>query len=65
MVVPLRIFRHFELGQVVYHQILGTAICRRFALSYAIIFMGELEEGILSNKKFQPQLWLRYLDDTF
>ena len=50
-----------------YHQILGTAICRRFALPYAIIFIGELEEGILSNKKFQPLLWLwlRYLDDTF
>ena len=56
---------YFELGQNVFHQILGTAIGTKFALHYANIFMGRLEEEIFGSTEFQSLLWLRYLDDIF
>ena len=56
---------YFELGQYVYHQILGTAIGTKFALHYANIFRAGLEQEIFSNTEFQPLLWLRYMDNTF
>ena len=31
---------------------------------YAVIFMGDLEEGIL-NCSFKPLVWQRYTDDIF
>ena len=55
---------YLELGQDIYHQILGTAIGTIFAPNYANMFMAELEEEI-SSTEFQPLLWLRYLDDIF
>ena len=53
---------YFELGQDVYHQILGTAIGTKFASHYANIFMVGFEEEIFSSTEFQSLLWLRYLD---
>ena len=56
---------YLELGQDVYHQILGITIGTKFGLHYANIFMAGLEEEIFSSTEFQPLLWLRYLDDIF
>ena len=59
------IYLKHELGQDVYHQILGTAIGTKFAPHYVNIFMAGLEEEIFSSTEFQPLLWLRCLDDIF
>ena len=55
----------FEIGEVVYHQLLGTAIGTKFAPTYANLFMAGLEKKIFGNTNFKPLLWLRYLNDTF
>lgn len=56
---------YFELGKDAYHQILGTAIGRKFAPHYANIFMAGLEEKIFEKPPFQLYVQLRYLDDIF
>lgn len=56
---------HFELGQHVYHRILGTAIGTKFAPAYTNIFMARLEHKIYSSTEFQPLLSLHYLDSIF
>ena len=43
---------YFELGEDVYHQILGTAIAAKFPPHYSNNFMAELEEKIFSNTEF-------------
>ena len=43
----------------------GTAIGRKFAPPYSILFMAELEEEILSEIELKPYLWWRYIDDIF
>ena len=43
------IYLKHELGQDVYHQILGTAIGTKFAPHYVNIFMAGLEEEIFSS----------------
>ena len=55
----------FEIGEEVYHQLLGTAIGTKFAPSFANLFMAGLEKKIFENTNFKPLLWLRYLDDIF
>ena len=35
------------------------------APSYAIIFMHSIEERILKGTEYQPQKWLRFIDDVF
>ena len=55
----------FEIGEEVYHQLLGTAIGTKFAPTYANLFMAGLEKKIFENTNFKPLLWLRYLDDIF
>lgn len=40
---------------------MGTAL----APSYANLFMTELEEGMLSQSKSKPALWVHYIDDIF
>ena len=37
----------------------------KLAPSYANIFMGELEEKIVSSSDKQPLIWLRFIDDIF
>ena len=56
---------YFELGDEIFHQLLGTAIGTKFAPYYANIFMAELERKLFENNKFTPFLWLRFLDDIF
>ena len=54
---------YFELGDEIFHQLLGTAIGTKFAPNYANIFMAELERKLFVNNKFNPLLWLRFLHD--
>ena len=55
----------FEIGEEVYHQLLGKAIGTKFASTYVSLFMVELEKKIFENTNFKLLLWLRYLDDIF
>ena len=43
----------------------GTGIGTKFAPSYSILFMAELEKEILSEIEPRPCLWWRYIDDIF
>lgn len=55
----------FSFNHKYYHQIQGTAMGTRMAPSYANIFMGHLEQRLLSETTLQPNTWLRYIDDIF
>ena len=56
---------YFELGEKIFHQLLGTAIGTKFAPPYANIFMAGLEEQLFREYDITPLVWLRYLDDIF
>ena len=43
----------------------GTAMGTKMAPSYACLFMGDLERGILENSPDKPFLWVRFIDDIF
>ena len=43
----------------------GTAIGKKFASPFSILFMAELEEEILGKAEFKSYLWWRYIDDIF
>jgi hypothetical protein len=47
-----------------YLQINGTAMGTKMALSYANIFMGDLEERLLLLSLKQPLSWFRFIDDV-
>ena len=55
----------FEHNNVVYKQNQGTAIGKKFAPSYAILFVGDFEERALENYHLKPWVWWRYIDDIF
>ena len=55
----------FQLGEEVYHQLLGTGIETKFAPTYTNLFMAGLEKMVFENTNFKSLLWLRYLDDIF
>ena len=55
----------FRFNQKILNQLRGTAIGTKFAPSYAIIFMTELEERILEDIELQPRKWWRHIDDIF
>ncbi|XP_070562321.1 uncharacterized protein [Ptychodera flava] len=46
-------------------QIHGTAMGQKMAPSYAIIYMGDLEEKILQDAPSTPLLWHRFIDDIY
>ena len=48
-----------------YVQILGTAIGTKMAPSYASVFMGKLESGLLERAPTEPIFWRRFIDDIF
>jgi hypothetical protein len=59
-------FNSFIFNGLVYLQEVGTAIGTKLAPTYANIFMGRLENQILSNWTGRPpDLWRRYIDDIF
>lgn len=53
---------YFVFNDKFYLQIKGTAMGKRFAPSYANIFMANWEKEALSKCKIQPICYLRYLD---
>ena len=55
----------FQLNEKTLKQVRGTTIGTKFALTYAIAFMADLEENILEDNKLQPRTWCRYIDDIF
>ncbi len=48
-----------------FHQVSGTAMGKKFAPSYANIFMARWEEIALEKCPKQPECYFRYLDDIF
>lgn len=55
----------FEFNGEFYLQIKGTAMGKRFAPSYANIFMAAWEEDTLNKCHKKPYFYCRYLDDIF
>lgn len=55
----------FEFDYKYYLQIKGTAMGKRFAPSYANIFMASWEREALAKTTLQPVFYCRYLDDIF
>ena len=47
----------FEHNMRYFKQLQGTAIRKKFALSYAILFMGYLEDKILNYVVEKPIVW--------
>ena len=54
---------NFVFNDQHYLQVDGTSMGTKMAPSFANIFMGSLEERILSNVPYKPLSWLRYIDD--
>ena len=55
----------FIFSDVLWEQCHGTAMGTCMAPSYANLFMGMLEERLLSAATHSPRVWLRYIDDIF
>ena len=55
----------FEHNVTYFKQLNGTAIGTKFAPPYAILFMGYLEDKVLSSFVKKPLVWWRYIDDIF
>ena len=55
----------FQFGLDTYLQVKGTAMGKKFAPSYANIFMAQWEEDIIERATHKPQNWNRFLDDVF
>ena len=55
----------FEHNMRYFKQLNGTAIGTKFALPYAILFMGYFEDNILNSLVENPLVWWRYIDDIF
>ena len=56
---------NFEFNGSHYLQVGGTAMGTKLAPSYANIFMGDLEEKLLSKCPVKPYFWVRFIDDIF
>ena len=55
----------FEFDEKTFRQVHRTAIGTKFAPPYAILFMADLEEKILSAFEEKPMMWWRYIDNIF
>ena len=56
---------YFEHNSKTYKQEQGTAIGAKFAPSYAILYMSDLEEKAINTFHLKPWVWWRYIDDVF
>ena len=56
---------HFKFLAQNYLQMSGTAMGTKMAPSYANLFMGVLEQQMLSSYKYKPLAYFRYVDDIF
>ena len=55
----------FKFSKKTLKQKRGTAIETKFVPPYSIMFMAEVEEGILRKAEFKPYPCWRYIDDIF
>ena len=55
----------FQFDEKTFKQVRGTAIGTKFAPPYAILFMADLEEKILSASEKKPMICWRYIDNIF
>ena len=55
----------FQFNGENYLQIHGTAIGIKMAVTFANIFMNEVETKMLDESKIKPIVWKRYIDDVF
>ena len=53
----------FEFDGKFYKQLQGTAMGTKLAPAYANLFMGKLENAILSHAPLKPSFYRRYIDD--
>ena len=56
---------YFTHDSQIFKQIRGTAMGTKFAPSYAILAMAELEQMALEKYHLEPTVWWRYIDDVF
>jgi hypothetical protein len=56
---------NFQFDDDFYLQICGTAMGSRAAPSFANVYLDKFERQFVYTYKFQPLIWLRYLDDCF
>ena len=55
----------FEFDEKTFRQVRGKAIGTKFAPPYAILFIADLEEKLLSTFEEKTMIWWRYIDNIF
>ena len=55
----------FEFDEKDFKQVRATGLGTKFAPSYAILFMADLEEKILNVFEEKSMIWWRYIDEFF
>ena len=55
----------FQFSGENYLQIHGTAMGTKMAVSFANIFMAEIETNLLDQSRIKPSVWKHYIDDVF
>ena len=55
----------FEFDEKTFRQVRGKAIGTKFAPPYAILFIADLEEKLLSTFEEITMIWWRYIDNIF
>ena len=59
----------FRFGDIMYRQIMGTAMGTPMAPNYANLFMAKFEEDLITSyytaTGFKPLVWYRYIDDIY
>ena len=59
----------FRFGNLVYRQVMGTAMGTPMAPNYANLFMAKFEEKVITSYHastgYKPLVWFRYIDDIF
>ena len=55
----------FEFNKINYLQTHGVAMGTKTAVSFANIFMAEIETNLIQQNNTKPRVWKRYIDDVF
>ena len=55
----------FEFNKKDYLQTHGVAMGTKTAVSFANIFMAEIETNLILQNNTKPRVWKRYIDDVF
>ena len=56
---------YVEFNAEVKHQIPETAIGAKFAPTYTLIFIDQIETNFLDTQQFKPLVWFRYINVFF